>query len=429
MTTPYPATTTTSLLYRLIVVGGTEPMSRIAKAFPDGRDAIDKLIDDGTVRRVDDHLELVGSWRWERAILLAILESGTNGYSLDALIRSTAAAGVPLETLVEPMKRLFDCGILVGVPTGEIALLAPAVVDVPLPTQRTRSELPIIDAEPRPASELTTAERALLLRCARVPGGAFLQQSDMDKPEYKALINRGVLIRTDERRHRYVHPDDAAMPADQLDAVEAATRELLVHLERHGASSLTGLDLDPQLVDTATYRLDGVLIRRHNGRWTLIDGHRPTTDAGRAERTATRRAAKPAPPTEALKSPPPPPPALPERWMTAVLDSLTRVEQALTGASPSAPITPQAMARKVLVCVVAAGKPLGRGDLRHFWLSPKQRRHLESGLAFALERGALDEVHPIRGPKYRAVDPSAIGLTWEQVHAEAAKLRNRRAAA
>lgn len=339
-----------------------------------------------------------------------------------------AAAAKALLALMDEDKCHMDSdGILMvpgAKPTPPSARPAPAASS-PAPEPTPPTALP----------DLTPAQRRSLYFLAIAPRGLHVITSP--DARQRGLIDTGYTVMDGHELH-YAHPSDTDIPADEIAAVRKATRAVLFHLNAVGATDLTELTDTPEAMRAAACaRLGGVLIRRHNGRYSLIERRRPSTDTARAAQAANRRVMmdeKPKPaadddaPTAQVHD------ALTVgvsrdeavAWMNKTYNVLVTMNDAVRASAQTAPVhgapTVEDVLRRCMRGIAAHGAPCTKTEIAKRRITPSARALVPAALDFGVHVGALRiDGHRARGygVRYTIHDPSTVGLSWDDLHTAA----------
>lgn len=302
-----------------------------------------------------------------------------------------------------------------------------------VPGPKPEPIVPEVPAEPEPAPpSLTPRQRRRLYFLAIAPRGSHIITSP--SAEQRELIDTGYTVMDGHELH-YAHPSDTDIPADEIAAVRSATRAVLFHLNSVGATDLSELtDVSDALRTAACARLGGVLIRRHNGRYSLIERRRPSTDTARAAQAANRRVMmdgkpKPADTDDAQT------PAVHDAltvgvsrdeaiaWMDATYRVLVTMNDNVRAGAQNAPVhgapTVEDVLRRCMRGIAAHGAPCTKTEIAKRRITPAARALVPAALDLGVHVGALRiDGHRTRGygVRYTVADPTVVGLSWDALH-------------
>ncbi|MGV0655452.1 hypothetical protein ABQE48_16450 [Mycolicibacterium thermoresistibile] len=359
----------------------------------------------------------------------------------------------------------------------------------PAPAQPAPAKPAPAPAQPAPTvirpADITDDERRILESAASAGArGSRPGLRAAQEPIVKRLVDAGWLVQTPETAnfaqpsswwtcYRNPHVDDDAV-SDKLAAVTA----LVVKQLQGAADTLAGLEEahGEALVLDATRRLDGVVIRKHAGRWSLIVNDRTRTqkerDAGTApaervtakerderaakaatakreadvaERTDDKHLEQPAPhPSGVITNPPArqtsstvPAQLKPGqnvgmaiyqtvKRQNELLESLVGVLGAKTPTRNPHPLAhgEDATLWRIITVIYALG-PLKSSELTGGYLNHNQRQWFKRAMVAGFACGILIEIPGVRRPKIGLNELATVpfGRTWDDVVADAAKIR------
>lgn len=323
---------------------------------------------------------------------------------------------------------------------GDTAVVSSALPEQSWNTLHPKPEPEPAQPEPEPASPpptFTDEERGILVRAIRVPQGAAFAHSAKEEPLRRALVERGVLEKTDGRRYVYIHSSDRELSADDLKTVREYSAAVIKKLTEDGRDSLSGLDskVGEELALIVKRRLDGVVIHHDDhGRWSLIGGKPRLTRPEQRERAEQKAKPKPVPKPDAVTDH--------EKTNPQVLDTAVLVElravhkkvDAILTARGKKPIEPSAsplahgvpdVMWRIAVLLQAWGPSLMSSVTPN--LTPNQRQYVDAALTQGLLDGVFVEHPGLRKPRIAVAQPPK-GRTWDELHADAEKVKAKAAA-
>lgn len=291
--------------------------------------------------------------------------------------------------------------------------------------------------------EFTDKERDLLFRAARVPQGAAFDHSMTNKEAFKALTAAGWLTQVEQLRWVFTRPDDVQYTSEELTNIREVGASIVRQLSDPagtGADSLTDLrtQYGDDTVDAAALRLEGFVLRRNAGRWSII-GHRPrptTADRAEKQRRAKVKAEEERQEQVTEAEPQPEPDALSGLrnevigGLNAVYSEVQSVRAALGEAVKARLITnratPESTMNRVAALLLVHG-PMTVGDLKNYKLSSQQSALLDTALERGLELEVFSPVPRMfgqRSDRFELKNPPP-NVTWDQLHEEARRINAR----